>query len=215
MVSDSQYIAPSTLRIGRGEFSALDRPGQRAHQLLDLFTLDGNVPTAGRININTASRAVLRALGAGISLSADPAIEPASLRGENRLFGPAFEQQADLLADAIIRSRPFLSTAQLSNIRSDQGGGEQYFFGNPEVWTEGGPQRWLDVAAEEYFAKLYGLVSVRSRNFRVFVTGDALDPSGRVLSRSRWEYQIAVEPQRDGDGKVERQKVVVTRAQML
>lgn len=216
MEADASYVAPSTLRIGRGEYSVFDLPGLRAWQLLDLFTLEDNVPTQGRVNINTASREVLRALGAGIALSADPRIEPAALRGAGNHFGPFQERQADLLADAIIQSRPFLSSGALSNAKITLDGERQNFFGNPEVWPEGQrPARWLDAAAEEYFARLYGLVSVRSRNFRVFVTGDALDASGRVLSRSRWEYQITVEPRRGGDGKVQRQKAIVTGAKML
>jgi len=216
MVADANYVVPSTLRIGRGEYAAFDRPGWRAWQLLDLFTLEDDVPTQGRVNINTASREVLRALGAGIALAADPRIEPPALRGNGNHFGPFQERQADLLADAIIQSRPFLTSAALSNAKITLNGQRQSFFGNPEVWPEGKrPARWLDAAAEEYFARLYGLVTVRSRNFRIFVTGDALDASGRVLSRSRWEYQIKVEPQRNGDGKVERQKVVVTGAKML
>jgi hypothetical protein len=203
MVSDPQYVVPSTLRIGRGEYARFDQIGQRASQLIDLFTLETSVTTRGRININTASRDVLRALGAGITISADPLIEPEDLRGDNKLFGPFLENQGDLLADAIIKGRPFISPAQLSNLKIEQDGIRTSFFGNIEMWSEGGPVRWLDTAAEEYFRKLFELTTVRSRNFRVYVSGEALKPDGTVISRVNRVYQLAFEPLRGDDGTIE------------
>src|SRR5207302_3002941 len=60
-----------TLAIGRPEFSKFDTNGMRAWQLLDVFSAASGttIPTtntAGLVNINTASRDVLRALAAGI-----------------------------------------------------------------------------------------------------------------------------------------------------
>jgi hypothetical protein len=214
MVSDPDYVVPSTLRIGRGEFAKFDQPGQRAYQLLDIFTLAESVPTEGLVNINTASRDVLRALGAGINIASDPAIEPAVLRPD-KLRGPFKEKQADLFADAVINGRPFMTTAQLSSVKMVKDGREIYFFGNPEAWDGDGPSTWTDSASEEYFSKMLGLVSVRSRNFRVYVTGDALDKNGEVASRSRWEYQVSVEPVRGADGQIEGQKMVVISAKSL
>lgn len=215
MVADSDYVVPTTLRIGRAEFGALDRPGRRAYQLLDLFTVGDTVATEGRININTASRDVLRTLGAGLALSADPRIEPPSLRGDSKLFGPFEEKQADLLADAIIQSRPFVTASQLSNIKITKDGEETGFFGNLEMWADNGPTRWTDAAAEEYFARLFGLVTVRSRNFRVYVTGESLDASGNVTARSNWVYQIASVPVRAEDGTITGQNVFVTSSKSL
>src|SRR5205807_5020509 len=75
-----------TLGIGRPEFSMFDQNGMRAWQLLDIFsgkTSSGNFTnTAGLVNINTASRDVLRALAAGILQNRDPAIQPATLQGK-------------------------------------------------------------------------------------------------------------------------------------
>src|SRR5205823_9565140 len=55
-----------TLAIGRPEFSMFDQNGMRAWQLLDVFsvkTTSTNVTnTAGLVNLNTASRDVLRSL---------------------------------------------------------------------------------------------------------------------------------------------------------
>ena len=58
-----------------------DQNGMRAWQLLDVFsgkTSSTNFTnTAGLVNINTASRDVLRSLAAGILENSDPAIQPA------------------------------------------------------------------------------------------------------------------------------------------
>lgn len=208
MVADFNYTTPSTLRIGRSEFYPLDKPGLRASQILDLFTLNSTSSTLGKININTASRDVLRTLGTGITISSDPDIMPNSLKpSSGGLFGPFLEKQADKLADAIIQSRPFLSTSQLSNIQLD----DEPFFGNPEMWTTSKPTTWNDSAAEEYFRKFYGLVTVRNRNFRVFVTGVALNPTtGQVLSRSQKVYTIFIEPTRDENQNITSQQIKIT-----
>src|SRR5262249_43626106 len=73
-----------TLAIGRPEFSMFDQNGMRAWQLLDVFsgkTASTNFTnTAGLVNLNTASRDVLRSLAAGILENRDPAIQPSSLQ---------------------------------------------------------------------------------------------------------------------------------------
>ena len=56
--------------------------GMRAWQLLDVFSPTANTNftnTAGLVNLNTASRDVLRSLAAGILQNRDPAIQPTSL----------------------------------------------------------------------------------------------------------------------------------------
>src|SRR5205807_1032077 len=69
-----------TLAIGRPEFSMFDQNGMRAWQLLDVFspkTANTNFTnTAGLVNINTASRDVLRSMAAGILQNSDSGIQP-------------------------------------------------------------------------------------------------------------------------------------------
>src|SRR5262249_46693669 len=112
-----------TLAIGRPEFSMFDQNGMRAWQLLDVFSgkaaSTNFTNTAGLVNLNTASRDVLRSLAAGILESRDPAIQPLSLQGNlspptGGAAQPANVQQADKFADAVVNSRPLLSTAALS-----------------------------------------------------------------------------------------------------
>ena len=86
-----------------------------------------------------------------------------------------------------------MSTSQLAALPGSSG---EPFFGNPDQWKNGGGPTleqadtiskttsptitkgtadWNDAAAEQYFAKIYNYATVRSRNFRVFVTGQYLD----------------------------------------
>ena len=202
---DSKGAGGHTLAIGRPEFSMFDQNGMRAWQLLDLFsgkTANTNFTnTAGLVNLNTASSDVLRSLAAGILQNSDSAIQPPSL--QNNLYPPTNVQQADLFAKAVINSRPLLSTSALSAIRDcgqniPCGGGRsnQPFFGNPNEYQTA-PTEWNDPGREELFAKIYNLATTRSRNFRVFVTGQSLDKNGNVLSTVTKVYRVFVKPNRD------------------
>jgi hypothetical protein len=199
-----------TLAIGRPEFSAFDKNGIRAWQLLDVFGLSNTKSTAGLVNLNTASFEVLRALAAGILQNGDPAIVPSSLT--TSFYPPTASSsttsepprtpggQADLFAQAVINSRPLLSTSALSAIRVTPPGGSQLepFFGNPHQYSnQTPPTEWNDAGREELFAKIFNLATTRSRNFRVFVTGQSLDKNGNVLSTVTKVYQVFVKPTRD------------------
>jgi len=219
-----------TLAIGRPEFSMFDQNGMRAWQLLDVFsgkTSSTNFTnTAGLVNINTASRDVLRSLAVGILQNSDPAILPISLQPPpqgNGLYPPTTDagqpQQADKFADAVINSRPLLSTAALSAIRDCGqnipcgGGSSRPFFGNPNQYensTQTPPTEWNDTGREELFTKIYNLAATRSRNFRVFVTGQSLDKSGKVLSTVTKVYHVFIKPNRDPTtGAIQSQQVQV------
>jgi hypothetical protein len=212
-----------TLAIGRPEFSMFDQNGMRAWQLQDVFsskTSNNNFTnTAGLVNINTASRDVLRALAAGILQNSDTGIQPPSLA--NNLYPPtsaaasaptASVQQADKFAEAVINSRPLLSTAALSAIRDSQG---TPFFGNPNQYqgdynTNTPPTEWNDPGREELFAKIYNLAATRSRNFRVFVTGQSLDKNGNIQSTVTKVYHVLINPTRDPTtGAIQSQQVQI------
>src|SRR5204863_9811767 len=98
--------------------------------------------------------------------------------------------------------------AQLSSLKV--AGTSTPFFGNLAAWS-GTPQtqpgEWNDSGTEEYFAKVFPLATVRSRNFRVFVTGQALDKNGNVLSTVSKVFQVYLDPARDGSGKITSQFV--------
>jgi len=223
---DARGAGGHTLAIGRPEFSMFDQNGMRAWQLLDLFsakTSNTNVTnTAGLVNLNTASRDVLRSLAAGILQNRDPAIQPPSL--QSNLYPPTRnagqEQQADKFADAVINSRPLLSTAALSaitecgkNISCGGGQSNRPLFGNPNQYensTQTPPTEWNDPGREELFAKIYNLATTRSRNFRVFVTGQSLDKNGNVLSTVTKVYHVFIKPNRDPTtGAIQSQQVQI------
>lgn len=192
-----------TLRIGRPEFPAFDRPGMRARQLLDIFAVAPSRGTRGLININTATRESLRALAAGCALRRDPAINPAP-DAPNR--GAA--ESGGAFADAVIAHRPFLAPSELAGITNQWGP----FFGNTNQWDGGGPTRWNDAAAEECFARIHDLTSVRSRNFRVSVLAEALGQDGSRCAVARRVYQLFIRPERDGSARLRRNHVEIRYA---
>lgn len=193
----------STLRIGRPEPPAFDRPGMRARQLLDIFAVAPSRKTRGLVNINTATRESLRALAAGIEFRRDPALDPA-LEAPNR--GAA--DHGGAFADAVMACRPFLATSELAAITNRWGP----FFGNTNQWENGAPPAWNDAAAEECFARIHDLTSVRSRNFRVFVVAEALSPGGSRRARVRRVHQLFVRPERDGGGRPQNNRVEIRYA---
>jgi hypothetical protein len=218
-LKDPRGAGGHTLSIGRPEFSMFDQNGMRAWQLLDVFSSKTSstnfTNTVGLVNLNTASRDVLRSLAAGILQNRDPAIQPLALQGNlypptGNPAQPTNVQQADKFADAVINSRPLLSTAALSAIRDSQG---RPFFGNPNQYessTQAPPTEWNDPGREELFAKIYNLAATRSRNFRVFVTGQSLDKNGKVLSTVTKVYQVFVKPNRDSTtGAIQSQQVQI------
>ena len=202
--ADSRYGGGMSLRIGRPEFTRFDQDGSRASQLLDTFSVGTRRETQGLVNLNTATRETLRALGSGLLLNRDSAIQPASL--QSSLDPPYSAAQADKFADAVIFTRdtkPFVTPSQLAQIKDSSG---KAFFGNTAEWSvnQTPPAQWTNAAATEYFARIYDLTTVRSRNFRVFVTGQYVDPrvldsSGnpKVLATSRKVYQVFLNPNRD------------------
>ena len=115
----------------------------------------------------------------------DQTIQPAAVYGPINAAGKA----ADRFANAVISWRttqPFISTSQLSQLTATDKNNtaSQPFFGNLNQYVNNdGPTAqsdgsyWNDAATEEYFAKLYNLTTVRSRNFRVFVTGQVYIPA--------------------------------------
>ena len=86
------------------------------------------------------------------------------------------------------------------NIPCGNGQSPRPFFGNPDQYensTQTPPTEWNDPGREELFAKIYNLATTRSRNFRVFVTGQSLDKNGNVLSTVTKVYQVFIKPNRD------------------
>ncbi len=220
----------NTLRIGRPEHPRFEEPGLHAAHLLDLFHAgestsrddaerEGDlVEIRGHVNVNTAGRDALRALAAGM-LAQDPAlcIAPsknhqtstlmAPLTAPLELGTPTRSQAADRIAEAILRSRPFASAADLASARDDS---DKPVFGNRDMYAQGQNLQWTDSAAEEVFARVYDASTFRSRNFRVWVIGQAMAPprfgSGdpEILAESRKVFTLFADPgERSEDGSID------------
>jgi hypothetical protein len=208
----------------------------------DVAKLTGDlVRIQGHVNLNTASRDVLRALLAG-KINADPAILPASTsfyparsQAADRPDGAA-SAAADLFADLIIKHRPFATPAELADklmrVTGKLADGTLKTDDVPLLGTkDGAPSttgakatEWNDAAAEELFARLFNSTTVRSRNFRIVVTGQAIRQAtsrqtgvvtARVMATRSRLYHVFVEPVRAADGTITSQKVKVTHARTL
>jgi hypothetical protein len=218
-----------SLRIGRAEhprfaLTANSTPqftnGLRASQLLDIFEVGpgsssgvSNVP-AGRININTASTNVLRALAAGVFHSMDPALAPS---GTNFVV-PTNAVNAFISGVTNYRARqPFLAPSQLTLLATNTNLSQwptNAVFGSK---TLSGVTEWSDAASEEWFSKIYPLSTVRSRNFLVYVVGQSITTNSpvRVESGATNVFQIYMEPMRNSNGMTTNNRPVIIRGWSL
>lgn len=214
----------------------------------------------GHVNLNTASFDVLRALVAG-HLATDPRLkldqskpEP-PLNALNRVQAPSSQPLsddvdshpglADLVAELIIRHRPYLSPAELpEKLRlptSEELATRPYSRvkevdinqdglvlepGQPILGASrrGSNDRsiepeWNDAAAEETFARLFNNTTVRSRHFQVVVTGQAIartrSAQTKVLATRARLYHIFLRPIRDANGNIIRQQTEILYARNL
>jgi len=247
-LADSRYCGGNTLRIGRPEHrrwrpdyriaSAVNRPknrGQSATALLDIFhagipnsdqaeDITGNEIeiSPGHININTATRDVLRSVLAG-KIVMDANTIPGAV------LPPRDSAQADKLADTIISGRPYISPAEAAEkaqLTSGKNASDSPLLGELQYYTSidgkalGTENKGInDPGLEEFFARLYNSSTVRSRNFRIYVTAQVLrhppDRSPVIEATRARMYHVFIKPLRDPQGKIIRQKVQITYARNL
>ena len=206
-----------------------DMPGTHAARLLDLFHAGKSrsedaalregplVRIEGHVNINTATRDAIRSMAAGL-LVMDPKLSKrtsTSFDGRmappvsplTNLSTPSTSMEADTIADAVIKGRPYNSPSELACVEDLN---DKEVFGNPELYPEKENIQWSDAAAEEVFGRVYEASTVRSRNFRVWVIGQAVAPTTvtnanpEILSEARRAFTIFADPgKRATDGKLE------------
>ena len=221
----------NTLRIGRAEHPRFEEPGLHAAHLLDLFhTGDSTSPDnsrregdlvniAGNVNLNTADADALRALAAGF-LKQDPLLSQTTSTNHQtttlmaqpiaplKLGSPARAKIADRIAEALLLSRPFASAADIASARDKD---DKPVFGNREMYSQNTRIEWTDSAAEEVFARVHDASTLRSRNFRVWVIGQAIAPppagstaEPQVLSESKKAFTVFANPgERAADGRID------------
>lgn len=221
--SSSEYGGGNTLRIGRPEHERFDTPGKRAGQLLDLFHVGIPASTLiakregvvaeikGNVNVNTADKDALRTLAAGL-LEQDPKLcrvtswehDTSSLFSAKttplELGSPTTTLVADQIADALMLRRPFASPSEMAAVLDKDG---VSVFGNRDSYKNLKDIQWSDAAAEELFARVYDASTVRSRNFRVWVIGQALAGT-EVLAEHRKVFTLFSDPGvRKVDGSID------------
>jgi len=212
---NNAYGGGTTLRIGRWEFTrfaftnfggsgSIPSPamGTAASSFLDLFCLSNStVDNGGKINLNTAPAPVLAALAGGVGLKSDPALAPG---GTNYVLPPAMATNAFVRGVQVFRSRyPFYSPSQLAFMSASTNSPADWpagaIFGNTNgitntitgVVANNGITAWSDLAAEEWFSKIFGLSSTTSFNFRVYVVAQLLNAQGQPSSSlERRMFQI-------------------------
>jgi hypothetical protein len=134
-------------------------------------------------------------------------------------------KEADRIADAIVKGRPFASASELAcAINPDERkSNEHYVFGNPYLYptytlsNTSSALQWSDAASEEAFARVFEASTTRSRNFRVWVIGQALNPteitntSPEVLAEVRKAFTVFSDPgERSAGGAIDPAKFKVT-----
>ena len=196
-----------TLRIGQPESHVLspsdwDTEGKRAIELLDLFTLADpgrqpgtnyiatNCGVPGRINVNTASHAVLTALFSGITITSDS-------RFTNSMIGT---NGADKLAALIEANRPYGRLSDLRILTPSLCRAE--IFTPPLSKNIPGISPAVadvfDRAREEAFGKIIGHCTLQSRTFRLVVIGESLNQSGKTTGRSILDTLVRITPDSSG-----------------
>jgi len=205
--NSTAYAGGHSLRLGRPELTRFTNDGTRAAQLLDIFAAGTNTTgpvasrPAGRINLNTAGTSALRALAAGVFLTGDALALSASGNGSNAVVPASAVDDFVRAATNFRTQKPFYSPSQLNMIGTDSvvvNWPTNAVFGNRtrQTITAGN-----DALIEEWFARVYPLATVRSRNFLVHVIGQALQTNGLgVISTERTAVQIYLQPMRDGAG---------------
>jgi hypothetical protein len=198
---DSMYGGGNTLRIGKFEhamFAFTNQSGQlvpnmqqSAAALLDIFCIQDRYYEGGKININTAPPAVLRALAEGVVVSVGGPTLPTNF--SPRTNSPAFVN-AFVQGVTNFRARhPFYSPSQLAFIGYDTAWPGNWptnaVFGNTNgvIGTLQGITQANDEVMEEWFSKIYNLTKVGTQNYRVYVVAQMLTtagvPKGPVMRR--------------------------------
>jgi len=173
---DRRLDASTLLDVFHAGISTVGSTRESAHAPANKRDLTGPLTMIqGHVNLNTASLHVLRSLCAGAfkngtSTTADPAL---SVELQTPRLSGGNPSEADLVADAIIRGRPYTSPSQL--VERARLANSEPVFGRPDLCANGTTSTfWHDAGREELFARVFNSATTRSRNFRVFVTGQSI-----------------------------------------
>lgn len=194
----------------RNETQATKRP------FSDLYSDDEHAESPlrklyGHLNLNSAPttfeiEALLRGVFSSSAIMVDPETGGA-------IDDFVFEQEVDEeravthgldpdacteIAKRLIAARPFYSPSHLARVVGQLIHEEDAM---PKVTVDGVEKQFFnDAEAEETFARLFNLTTLRSRHFRIFAYGEVLSPQADdpvVVSRASKVYEVFLEPVRD------------------
>jgi hypothetical protein len=196
-----------------------------AAALLDLFCTANQFDEGGKINLNTAPAPVLRALAGGIDLRSDPQLKDTLNPLIPKTTHPIPPAMAEAFAQGVMRFRakyPFYSPSQLAfigtatNWPNTNNWPSNAVFGNTNAIAlsvapgnslssaSANVREWNDQAAEEWFAKIFQLSTVYSRNFRVYVIAQkATNQAGTLIGVGpvvRKYYNVLIRQNGEGAG---------------
>jgi Tfp pilus assembly protein PilX len=217
-----------SLRIGRPESngaviangsatsSSWDVNGERAINLLDLFTVNNantnsTVPPVtnsikqslnyggalGRINPNTASSNLLAAVFSGIKIASDPGMTNSS----GSFMSPLVLTNVPTMVQQFIANRPYSSLSDLYTNMPLFDTTNNYYSPSSSSYLNTNYAGYMNVfnrVHQEAFGKLVQHLTVQSRSYRVFVIGQVLDssrnPHGSVAMEAGIYLQYHVDP---------------------
>lgn len=208
--ADEQAGGGLTLAIGSSEMTYFKEQEMESARLLDQFTIS---PTAfeslkGKVNLNTASEKVLRALFSGYVHSDDRVYGSFTRlpRSENS------QKVVSAMVEAILsrrKQRPFLSLSDIALLETENGipvFGEKSLYQQPLTFDDGVDEEevWSDYGREELFRKTNHLFATTSRAFRVHtVVQFSENDEERTIQSS---YDVTLHPRRSEDGLVDREQ---------
>ena len=201
-----------TLRVGQPEPSnnpTLFRGGQRAMNLLDLFTVrpagqSNDTPRPAGLNINTAPVDVL----AGFFYNLQPVTDQ-GITGGNKISLAG----ATNIATAIVTNRPYYSASDMHRFLSELANKRTNY--SPAIAGVGAFQgpvpNMHDRAREELFRRAFNSLDTKSGAFRYYGIGQALDQSGKVISSVALEAWVELRAVTNKTGQVSLQPMVTQR----
>lgn len=157
----------------------------------------------GHLNLNTAPtrfeiETLLRGPSAScdIRLKADRHDTPEYEReGETGTLRSALREEAiPLVAEGLLKARPFLGPSHLARVLSEQIRRHRAL-----------PEHHNDAEAEETFARVFNATTLSSRHFRIHTAAEVYHATtGEVVGRSRRVRKVFLRPIRDPAGGIER-----------
>lgn len=168
----------------------------------------------GHLNLNTApTRFEIETLLRGPFVSCDLRLRtdhfktPVYVReGEDGILRSGLrEESIPLIAEGLMRARPFYSPSHLARVLSE-------LIDRHDAL----PDHHNDAEAEETFARLFNTTTFSSRHFRIHTAAEVYHAgSGEIVGRSGAVREVFLRSERDSDGKIVRSTPEILSTRLL